>query len=383
MRPALYKTGTGALTLATSNAYAGGTTINAGTLVINNASALGTGALTINGGKLDNTSSAAITMSGNIPQSWNGNFEFIGTQSLNMGAGAVTLSPTSASTVTATIDNGTLNVGRILSTTAGLTKAGTGILAITTAANSSIGGPLNVAAGTLQINTGATTADFHAKGLTGSGTVVNGGGAVRWLYIDSNESDTFSGVLANGGSAGLGLAFDFPGNGGTTGQLTLTGSNTYNSETVLGGGTLQLGTGIAGEDGSIGNTADVRTQGGNASTLVFNLAGSQTAAYPISTNGNTAITLIKTGPGTLTLSGTHNLYTNGTTVANGTLIVTNAGAIADGTSLTVGDPSLFSAPVVPPPTAAPAVSVPEPSTLTLAAAAALAVAALARKRLRG
>ena len=74
------KSGTGAVTLNTSNSYAGGTTINAGTLTlagpnttttgvttlnagtlnINNAKALGTGALTINGGTIGCTSGAAI-----------------------------------------------------------------------------------------------------------------------------------------------------------------------------------------------------------------------------------------------------------------------------------------------------------------------------------
>ena len=43
-----------------------------------------------------------------------------------------------------------------------------------------------------------------------------------------------------------------------------------------------------------------------------------------------------------------NGYTGGTTVSNGTLILTNNEALADGTSLTVGNASAFApAPVVP------------------------------------
>ena len=56
---ALHKTGTGMLTLTGSNPYAGGTTMNAGTLVVadgnnfsNAVSALGSGVLTLNGGTL-------------------------------------------------------------------------------------------------------------------------------------------------------------------------------------------------------------------------------------------------------------------------------------------------------------------------------------------
>ncbi len=217
---ALIKTGSGALTIATANTYTGGTTLNAGVLNVNNALALGTGVLAINGGKLDNTS-GGLTMSTNNPQSWNGNFEFVGTQNLSMGTGAVTLNPNSGSAVAVTVDNNTLGIGPITSTTAGLTKAGPGTLAITTgggfpAYDSIIGGSVAVNAGTLQINTGgsaATTADFIAAGLTGGGTVVNGGGSARWLLINSSGSDTFFGTLANGAGGGN-LGLELTGSGG-------------------------------------------------------------------------------------------------------------------------------------------------------------------------
>jgi autotransporter-associated beta strand protein len=209
----LIKTGSGSLTIATANTYTAGTVLSGGVLNVNNATALGTGTLTINGGKLDNTS-GGLAMTANNPQSWNGNFEFIGTQNLSMGTGGVAINPSSGSSVTVTVDHSTFGVGPIASTTAGLTKAGPGTLAITSgggqpAFDSVIGGPLNVAAGTLQINTGSTagtTADFIAAGLTGGGTVVNDGGAARWLLINSSESDAFSGTLANGAGGGnLGL----------------------------------------------------------------------------------------------------------------------------------------------------------------------------------
>ncbi|RYD87875.1 MAG: hypothetical protein EOP50_20040, partial [Sphingobacteriales bacterium] len=69
---ALIKNGTGKVTLNTDNTYSGGTTLNAGTLVLNTASAIGTGTLTINGGKLDATAPTVLTT--NNAQAWNADF---------------------------------------------------------------------------------------------------------------------------------------------------------------------------------------------------------------------------------------------------------------------------------------------------------------------
>src|SRR5205823_1667189 len=81
----LTKSGTGALTLAGANTFNGGATLNAGTLAINNASALGTtaGTFTINGGTIDNTTAGSLTTS-NYLQTWAADFAFTGTQSLNL-----------------------------------------------------------------------------------------------------------------------------------------------------------------------------------------------------------------------------------------------------------------------------------------------------------
>jgi autotransporter-associated beta strand protein len=82
--------------------------------------------------------------------------------------------------------------------------------------------------------------------------------------------------------------------------------------------------------------------------------------------------------GLLILNGTDS-YSGGTTVTAGTLTVTSAAGLADGSRLTVGD-SLALAPMIPAATAG-ASPVPEPGTLVLLAAGAIA-AAIARLRRR-
>ncbi|MGC3968186.1 MAG: hypothetical protein QM775_12690 [Pirellulales bacterium] len=89
---AVNKAGNGALSLTAANSGSGIITLSGGTLNINNAAALGTGRLIVGvGTTINNSTAAGITLSTNNPQTWNGNFTFTGTQSLNMGTGAVTL----------------------------------------------------------------------------------------------------------------------------------------------------------------------------------------------------------------------------------------------------------------------------------------------------
>ena len=58
----LTKSGTGSVTLNTANTYSGGTVLNAGTINVDHASGLGTGAVTVNGGTLDNTSGSPVVL---------------------------------------------------------------------------------------------------------------------------------------------------------------------------------------------------------------------------------------------------------------------------------------------------------------------------------
>jgi autotransporter-associated beta strand protein len=227
----LLKNGTGSLTINTANTYAGGTTLNAGTLNINNPTALGTGPITITGGTIDNTSGAAVTLTTNNAHNWNGDFSATGTNNLNLGTGAATLGGTGTNRQV-TVNAGTLSIGSIngtIGTGFGLIKAGAGTLTLGSAI-SNVNGDLNVSAGTLQIG----ASDFFATGLTGSGTIENGSATSRWVYINNTVDKTFSGNLQNGTGATLGFAKRGPA------MQTLAGTNNLGTDLTIENGTVRI-----------------------------------------------------------------------------------------------------------------------------------------------
>ncbi len=258
------KNGTGAVTLATANSYAGGTTLNAGTLNVNNAAALGTGPVTVTGGVFGNTSGSPVVSTTTGALTISGDFAFNGPSSLTLGTGAVTLSGSGTSR-TINVTSSDLAIGPIQSAaTFGLTKTGSGTLTITASANdnnaarvSTIGGDLNIVAGTFQIGGN----DFHAGGLIGSGTIEDGSTTTRWLFVNNTTNETFSGILQDGSGGGrLGLN-----KSGGNGTLTLTGNNSYSDATNVGTGTLVF-------SGTTNNTTaidNIGTVGGTNGVLVI------------------------------------------------------------------------------------------------------------------
>ncbi|MBX3741492.1 MAG: autotransporter-associated beta strand repeat-containing protein [Akkermansiaceae bacterium] len=103
----IVKGGSGTLVLSYANTFSGGLTLNAGTLLLNSATAVGSSVLTLKGGTVGTSASGGMTLS-NPVQVWDGNFSVGGSTDLNMGTGAVTLTAnrsvaiagTNASTVT-------------------------------------------------------------------------------------------------------------------------------------------------------------------------------------------------------------------------------------------------------------------------------------------
>lgn len=401
----LVKSGTGMWSVSGGNTFSGGATLNAGTLNINNATALGTGTFTIAGGTIDNTSGGAITLSNNNVQSWNADFAFTGTNNLNLGTGTVTLGANRI----VTINGGSLTVGGTITDGASsfsLTKAGAGTLTLNGAGT--FDGGTTLSAGTLNINN--TTALGTGIFTIAGGTIDNtSGGAItlsnnnvqNWngdfAFTGTNNLNLGTGdvtlgatrtVTTNGGNLTVDGSISGPAFGVTksgTGTLTLGGStsNTYSGTTTVNGGLLVLAksggaTAVAGNltigDGT--GTDTVQLSAANqiadtsavtmdaAGTPVLNLAGfserigslasSNTAAevqlgspgattsFTVGnasnttyagafTAGNANPSIVKEGTGTLTLTGNSSSFTGAVTVNAGTLNVQSTNALGTGT----------------------------------------------------
>jgi autotransporter-associated beta strand protein len=285
----LVKNGTGGLTIANANTYAGGTTLNGGTLNVNNAGALGSGPLVINGGVLDNTSGVAITTTGNPVQTWAADVQFTGSNDLNLGNGNVALT---GGDRTVTVDAGTLSVGRLAAVGA-LTKAGNGTLTLNPTAVSTVAGALNVNAGTLNIG----AQDLTATGLSGSGTIGNGSATTRWLFVTNATDNTFAGVLQDGAGAGK-LGFNKNG----VGAMTLSGVNTLTDTVTINDGALRFsGAGSLANAGTyvIANNGVLQVsangQLGSAPIQINSAGGGVGTANRLEISGDTTVT----GPITL------------------------------------------------------------------------------------
>lgn len=312
--------GTGSLTLSNANTYTGTTILSAsaGTLNLNNASAIGTGTFTIAGGTLNNTSGAPITLSSNNPQNWNGDFAYTGSNSLNLGTGTITINNSGPRQVTVTAN--TLTAGGPITGNFGIRKAGAGTLVVAGACsytgNTFIdGGTLQMSGGTNRLtnytnvtlaNTAGVVFDLNnldqqigslAGGGTTGGQVLLGNGI---LTVGNTTSTTFYGTIS--GTGGLTRT--------GTGSLTLEGINTYAGATNISGGTLTFNSNAAIPSASNftlggGTLAIGATPAGTLSVGQFNMSSSSTISLVTGTN-DFALTFSGFGgtfTGTLTISG--------------------------------------------------------------------------------
>ena len=249
------KNGAGALTLTNANGYTGSTILNSGTLNINAASALGTGGpLIINGGIIDNTSGAAVTVINNKAEAWSGDFTFAGTANLSFGTGGVTLASPGTNLVV-TVNSNTLSAGVLTGTASaagfglsGLTKAGAGTLLIGNSGNASpLNGPLTLLAGKVQM-----AGDINpATGLYGTGTIETVRGVNKWLFVNNALDETFPGILQTSpGATARELGFNKHG----AGTLTLPSTNTFNDQLTIGAGVLKITGSVSNGFGNAGVT---------------------------------------------------------------------------------------------------------------------------------
>ncbi len=252
----LTKSGSGALTLTSSNGYTGPTTLNAGTLNINNSAALGVGSFVINGGTIDNTSGNNSIITTNA-ETWNGSFAYQGTNSLGQSTGAVTLSTSPTITIS---NGGTLSIGGAIGGNFGLTLAGSGTLSLN-GANTFTGG-VTINGGMFRIGNSAalnsSTPNTVTFGPTSAGTLNLNGNSVSvgglsstsanaiveasapltaasaMLTINGIGNYAFAGSITNGGLGPLSLAKS------GSGTQILSGLNTYTGGTTINGGVLQF-----------------------------------------------------------------------------------------------------------------------------------------------
>jgi len=279
------KVGTSTLILTAANTYSGGCNLDAGVLELNNATALGTGTYTINGGTFDNTSGADLVLTSNNAQIWNTDPVYTGTASLDMGTGTVSFSADRQVTVSAN----TLTIGGIINQpTHSLTKAGAGILNFTDQAVSL--NNFTNAAGTLTSTSGTLSL---AGDFSNSATFVHNSGLVEFTTGTPSAigTTTFFDVLVP-----TSVSLSVPSGSAATIEGTMTDIGTV---TIPGGGALTIQpaafllidpTGYLNSAGTLTNNSDsaaivIQSDATSTGTLILNNAGVQANVQRYMTKG--------------------------------------------------------------------------------------------------
>ncbi|EBW2266083.1 fibronectin-binding autotransporter adhesin ShdA [Salmonella enterica] len=291
----IVKSGSDELIVTGDNNYSGGTTISGGTLTVDHADSLGSGdidnsgVLKVGEGELENT----LFGSGSLVKTGTGELTLSGDNSYSGGTtitgGTLTADHADSLGSGDIANSGVLQVGEgelknTLSGSGSLVKTGTGELTLS--------GDNDYSGGTI-ISDGTLIAD-NADSL-GTGAVANSG----VLQVGEGELENTlsgSGSLVKTGTGELTLSGDNSYSGGTTitdGMLTADHADSLGTGAVANSGVLQVG------EGELENT----------------LSGSGS--------------LVKTGTGELTLSG-DNSYSGTTTITDGTLIAANVNALGGG-----------------------------------------------------
>ncbi len=402
----LRKVDANTLTLnGTSSRTSSNTIVEAGTLKLGNAGAIGSTAqtLTLSGGTLDlaidstvnaynTTVSGASTITSSRDTAGAGVNHGLGTLSINgniltvntstqvtsgtagVTFGATTLTGNSTFNVvnggaaTTNLTLGALNGGGAART---LTKTGDGTLTLGTAATSLVNGTaINVTAGTLQsthatalgtlanvtLSSGATFgvgASQTLGALNGTGANVTLGANTLTIGSTNNLDSSFNGIIS--GSGGITKA--------GTGTLTLAGNSNFTGVTTISAGTLKLGSAGSGTDTPLGTTfagtsvtagATLDLNGFTLATaegLTLNGSGTRSAGGLINNGVDAAFSggvVLGTTPsiggtGNITLSGIVSGANALTKVGSNTLILTGANTNAGTVTITGGGITLSGA----------------------------------------
>lgn len=381
------KTGAGVLALSGNN-YAGGFTLNSGTVILRGVNAMGAGgALTLNGGTVAANATRDLTgkYTGGITIGGDVQFGEMNTNvSLANNTANLTFSDNmalGAASRTLTLGNGgTFALGGVISNTNGgitfaATAGGTGRFDVTNASNS-FTGDITITGGEVRFTTDGSL------GNAANDVIIDGGrfatlsgasytlGAGRQLFV----GDAAGTSISTPGAATLTYNAAIADKAGETGSwakqgggtLALGGVSTYTGDTAINNGTVQLTTGnnrlptgttvslgqagsanlgildLNGRDQQIAGLNSVA--GSNATTTnntvtsataaTLTLSGSGSYSYSAGTDANSgvitgAITLVKSGSGTQTF-GEANSYTGKTTIGGG--FIAGAGESIFGTN---------------------------------------------------
>lgn len=377
----LVKTGTGTLTLTGANTYTGGTTITDGILQVGHNSAVGTGAVTLDGGlfqadgttnlaiannfKINNTPAGGAIDSNGVSLTIAGNIsDGVGSGKLTVldsaGGGVLILTGTNTYSGGTTICFcGTLQLGDATHT-ASMIGAITneGQFNIVNANTASITSLINdgglttfnnaTSAATMAItNKNGGAIEFVNSSSAGSATIVNRSGAVTIF----GDNSTAANASITNRSSGL-TVFTDNSTAGNAAITTLNGSETLFFVAATGGNAqfITNGTGVVDFSGTTGPNGDGRVSAGSiagsgnyaigaGNTLVVGGNNLSTEVSGVITDscgcGPGAGSLEKVGSGTLTLSGT-NVYTGTTTVNGGVLEVDGSIASSGLTTVNAG-----------------------------------------------
>jgi autotransporter-associated beta strand protein len=313
---------TGLITLG-SNATIGS---DAGTLILSNTSTItgsgfnltlaGAGNGTLAG--IIGTGAGTLTKTGAGIWTLTGSNTYSGSTSISAGALNIQNAGALAGTFGVSVTSGAalqIQGGVITSVAPLLTLNGAGVTASPNGALENVSG-VNTYSGLLALGANSTIgSDAGTLTLSNSGTITGLGFA---LTLTGSGNGTIAGIIGTGAGTLTKTG---------TGTWILSGGNTYTGTTLISAGALQIGAGASGAaNGSLATTGTITDNG----ALVFDRADTVTQGVDFSSAGIAGTgSLTQLGTGTLVLN-VANSYTGSTTISSGTLSLTGAGTLNNG-----------------------------------------------------